>query len=294
MKRTLSGAQDSMLRESSPFGALKPSAFQERVRRFAHRLPDNYVARKLSSLLLGPAGAKAGRAFDVEVFGSQKARLHPYDNICERRVYLTPQHWDPKERALLGEAIAAHTEETFCFADVGANVGLYTLFARAEALKSGKRLCAALIEPDPELRARLAFNLSVSGAEGECVVLPYAATMTDGPVRFAADARSRGLSRIAVNGTIEVEGRTLARMLRDAGCSRIDAMKVDVEGSEYEALQPLFADGAQALMPRLLILETSHDDPARSALGLALGAQYRVVYRNRLNAVLVREIVRRQ
>ncbi len=126
------------------FGALAPSFLQKRMRAIGHKLPPNYFGRKAASILLGPAGGRSRRALDVTVFASQRARLHPSDNICEKRVYLTPQLWDRAERALLGDIISNFGGRTFRFADIGANVGLYTLFARAEALRADATFKAAV------------------------------------------------------------------------------------------------------------------------------------------------------
>lgn len=273
--------------DDPPFGALRPGALEERFRGLARGLPRNYAGRKLASLLLGPAGGRAKRAFDVEIFGSQKARLHPRDNICEKRVYLTPQHWDAEERARLGEHIAARAGADFILADIGANVGLYTLFARAEARRAGKRLRAICIEPDPEMRARLAFNIAASGARDEIDILPYAATAAEGPVRFSVNRQSRGMSRIAAGGDIEVEGRTLASLL--SGETRIDAMKIDIEGHERAALETFFSDAPRRLWPGLMIMETSHDAADKPATALVLDKGYEIVLENGLNTVFVLE-----
>lgn len=273
-----------MAMQHEPWGAFAPSPRQQRFRTLAHRLPDRAPARKIASLLLGPAGGRARRPFDVAVFGTQRARLHPYDNISEKRVYLTPQHWDPKERAHLARAIKAHPLAQFVFVDVGANAGLYTLFARAAALAAGKSCRALCIEPDATMRARLAFNLDASGAGAEVGVAPFAATATDGPVAFSEDARNRGMSRIERGGRVAVEGRTLPRLLHEAGLTRIDALKIDVEGREIEALAPLFADPA-APRPALLIAEISQDGDGRPLGALIEGAGYAPVFANRLNAV---------
>lgn len=271
--------------DDPPFGALRPGALEERFRALARGLPANYAGRKLASLLLGPAGGRAKRAFDVEIFGSQKARLHPFDNICEKRVYLTPQLWDAEERARLGERIAAHSGADFIFADIGANVGLYTLFARAEAQRAGKRFRAICIEPDPEMRARLVFNIAASGAQEEIEILPCAATATEGPVRFSVNRQSRGMSRIAAGGELKVEGRPLARLL--AGAPRIDAMKIDIEGHEYSVLDAFFRTAPRALWPPLLIIETSHEAPDAPAKGLVAGKGYDIALANTLNTVFV-------
>lgn len=268
-----------------PFGAFAPSPMQQHARRLARRLPYNYFGRKAASLLLGPAGGRSGRAFDVEIFGGQRARLHPGDNICEKRVYLTPQHWDPEERKLLAAAIDAHRDHFFHFLDVGANAGLYTLFARARCLESGVALKAVCVEPDPEMRARLAFNIEASGGGDEVKILPYAATAAEGKLRFAVNSASRGLSHIDEQGGLIVEGKTLLAVVEEAGAPRLDAMKIDIEGHEYPALDAFFRDAPRALRPRLLLCETSHEDPALSVKALLLGAGYRELLQTKRNFV---------
>ncbi|MBB5517771.1 FkbM family methyltransferase [Amphiplicatus metriothermophilus] len=274
--------------DEPPFGAFAPSPMQMRARRLAHALPDNYWGRRAASLLIGPAGARARRAFDVDIFGSQRARLHPYDNICEKRVYATPQLWDAKERAALARAISQSADGVFRFVDIGANVGLYALYARARCLDAVKTLRAICVEPDPEMRARLAFNAAASGAEEDLAVLPYAAAGEDGPVRFAVNVESRGMSRIDPAGGLRVEGRSILSILREEGLARVDAMKIDIEGHEYAVLESFFADAPDALLPELLILEISHERENRRAGALALESGYRELFRTRLNLVAIR------
>jgi FkbM family methyltransferase len=269
----------------APFGACAPSPAQERVRELARRLPDWRIARKLSSLLLGPAGGRSGRPFDVTAFETQRARLHPYDNLCEKRVYLTPQHWDPKERALLAAAIGAHARDTFYFADIGANVGLYTLFARSAALAAGKRLRALCVEPDPELRRRLGFNLEASGFASDAIVKDCAVAAADGPVRLAINARNRGMNRVAAGGEIEVKGRTLFDLVKDCGFLRIDAMKLDIEGGEGPVLLAYFREAPQTLRPKLIIVEVSHGLAGRKSSLFCQAMGYDLIFGNRLNAV---------
>lgn len=270
-----------------PFGTLRPTVRQERIRALARGLPPGWFGRRLASLLLGPAGGRAQRAYDVEIFEGQRARLHPFDNICEKRVFLTPQHWDPRERALLATFIAAHSEDEFIFADVGANVGLYTLFARSAAKKAGREFRAVCVEPDPEMRARLSVNIALSGAIDEVSILPYAATAAEGIVSFSVNRASRGMSRIAADGDSMVEGRPLAALLEDA--PRIDAMKIDIEGHEYEALAPFFRDAPQARWPRLAIMEVSHESNGAPARNLLTEKGYRIAMETGLNAVLIRQ-----
>lgn len=274
---------------TEPFGAFRPSPSQERFRALGRRLPVNYFGRKAASLLLGPAGGRARRAYDVAVFGSQKARLHPYDNICEKRVYLTPQLWDRAERALLGDAISGFGGKIFTFVDVGANVGLYTLFARAEAIRAGALFKAVCVEADPEMAARLQFNAEASGASENLTLFNCAASDAEGALRFSVDRESRGLSRIDPNGEMRVAARPLPAIVADAGVDRIDAMKIDIEGHEFEALNAFFRDAPRALYPALIILETSHADEEKSAEAILLRIGYHIRLKTRRNAILVKD-----
>lgn len=274
---------------SEPFGALPPSPFQEGVRSCAKRLPANYFGRKSASLLLGPAGGRSGRAFDVTVFGSQKARLHPFDNICEKRVYLTPQFWDRKERAFLGDLISELSAKGFNFVDVGANVGLYSLFARAAAKRAGAEFMAVCIEADPEMAARLRFNIDASNAEGEICVFNCAASNSNIALPFSVNRKSRGLSRVDDSGKVTIVARPLAEIIAEAGLSRIDAMKVDIEGHEFQAMSGFFQDAPISLHPTAIILEASHDDEARSAETVVSGAGYLTRFRTERNAVMIKD-----
>lgn len=270
------------------FGALRPSPVQERFRALARKLPRNYFGRKAASLLLGFAGGRAQRPYDVSVFGSQNARLHPYDNICEKRVYLTPQLWDSQERKILADAISDFGGRSFNFVDVGANVGLYTLFARAEAIRAGAQYKAVCIEADPEMAARLRFNLAASGALEEAILFNCAASDNERMLRFSINALSRGLSRVDAAGETELLARPLLSMISEAGIARIDAMKIDIEGHEHAALCAFFRNAPAELHPAMMMLETSHESEENPAEALVRRAGYNVRLKTARNAILVR------
>ena len=278
------GAPDS----EPPFGAFATSARQDVFRRLAHHLPANYLGRRFASLLLGPAGGRAHRPWDVCVFGDQKARLHPYDNICEKRVYATPQLWDLRERNALARHIANAPDTDYYFVDVGANVGLYTLFANAISIQNQKALHAICIEPDPAIRARLAFNRIASSAQDNMTILPYAATDREETIAFSANARSRGMGKIDENGDVVVEGLPLCEMVqKKAPIPRIDAMKIDIEGHEFKALSAFFTDAPTTIWPKFLILEIGQDHNDGNALALCRDAGYTVLFTTRMNATLI-------
>jgi hypothetical protein len=110
--------------------------------------PDG-VARRRGRAPAGAVGLTDGRS-DVEALGL-KLRLHPKDNLSEKRLFLTPQCFDPVELDALRRFMAPGK----VFVDIGANAGAYSLVA-AKAGGPSARVIA--VEPQREMRRRLMFN----------------------------------------------------------------------------------------------------------------------------------------
>lgn len=269
---------------TAPFGALAPSPVEDAARRMAMRLPESFIGKRTASLLLRAAGGKSGRAFDVSVFETERARLHPYDNISEKRVFITPHFWEAEERAALA-AFIAEGKGPFRFLDVGANAGLYTLFARSAARAAGRAFAAICVEPSPEMLARLRFNLEASGALGEVRIFDCAAGAREGEASLRTNERNRGETRIGAQGGRPVRMRPLAAIIEEAGAAGIDAMKIDVEGSEAAALSGLFASPGERFRPPFVLAELSHSDGLADLLG---ASGYGQTLRTRRNAVFRR------
>ncbi len=269
------------------FGALAPSPLQTLALNAGARLANDAMGRKMASLLLRIAGGKAGRAFDVTVFGSERARLHPYDNISEKRVFITPQFWEAEERAHLDAQITAGARD-FWFLDVGANAGLYTLFARSRAKAAGRAFRALCVEPSMVMRERLAFNIEATGAASDVEIFACAAGEHDGIAAFQVSASNRGESRLSADGVDKVSVRPLSAIIDDARAPHIDALKIDIEGGEEAALRGLFATQGERYRPSLVIIELSHAPQEASILALLAAERYREILRTKRNAVFAR------
>ncbi|MEX0645488.1 MAG: FkbM family methyltransferase [Parvularculaceae bacterium] len=270
---------------SPPFGAFAPTRMQSFARRIGATVPSTFWGRRFASLLLWPSGGRSGRPFDVAVFGSQKARLHPYDNICEKRVFISPQLWDQRERALL-QAFIAGGSGAFTFVDVGANAGLYALFAASAARAANRAIRIVAIEPAAVMRARMAFNFAASSVNA--AILPYAATGAPGAVRLATNLKNRGMSRVTTAGDELVQGKPLFAIIEECGLAAVDIMKIDIEGGEFAALSAYFRDAPEHHHPQLLVMETSQDDPGRSAKALVTDNDYSISLETPLNTVFER------
>ncbi len=170
---------------------------------------------------------------------------------------VTPQFFEPEMIAFLASKIT----EDYRFVDVGANVGIYSLFVAARAPKA--KILA--IEPQEVLCARLAHNSALNDYEiaiERCAVSDY-----NGRVLMAIDDRNRGASRIDKISLIKtfVPCRKLLDVITEHVFEHIDAMKIDIEGHEEPVWRAFLEEAPHSLWPDYLIVEM-HDTPKTAAL----------------------------
>ena len=155
--------------------------------------------------------------------------------------------------------------------DLGANVGLFGLFAR-ETLP-GCRLCG--YEPDPENIAVLSRKVTEGLASGWYILEEAAAGAADEKVRFALGLGDS--SHESDVGHVVVKHDVLPLMASS------DLVKVDIEGGEWEILDdPRLASHG----PLAIVLEHHSDrcptgDPAEAAERRLIKAGYRIVAHDR-------------
>ncbi|GLK57113.1 FkbM family methyltransferase [Methylopila capsulata] len=276
-----------------PYGAHRPPRVVETLRALGSRVPANAAGLRLASLLRQICFAAGAGPYDVEVFPSVHARLRPATNRTEKRVFLAPHLWDAEERGLLeGAVLEGDPEAEATFVDVGANVGFYGLSLASVARRAGRRLRVIAIEPDPTNRARLAANVAASGLD--VTIDPSAVGREPGAAFLIEHARNRGEVRLvndARGDGVEVEVQPLPVILARHGVVSVDAMKVDVEGMDFEALAGLFEQAPAAQLPRMLVVEVGRTAAeAGPMLQLLASNGYRIAARTRLNVVAARSV----
>jgi len=145
--------------------------------------------------------------------------------------------------------------------DCGGNMGLSAF--RFRELFPGARI--TVFEADPQLAAVLARNLAQVG-DPRTVVRAQAVWIEDGEVAFAASGCDEG--RVELDGELRVPCADVARVCEEAG--KVDLLKLDIEGAEYEVIERLVASGAADRVLRLVI-EFHHrgEDAPRLHLALA-------------------------
>jgi FkbM family methyltransferase len=277
----------------APFGALAPNPFERAIMALTGRMPDNWAGLKLAMALRRLVMMRMATtvALDVERW-RLRMRLHPRDNGCEKNLLFTPQMYEPPERDELAREIAGVAGRPFVFVDIGANVGLFSLFVAATARTA--RILA--IEPEPGNFARLAFNIA---ANPGLPITPLALALgeTESTAVIMLNARDRGGTRMVAGGTgaggiraggVEVRCRPLASVVTDAGLTGIDALKIDVEGAEDKVLVPFFRDAPAALWPGLIVIEDSSAEWSSDLFALLASKGYAVSSRTRQNVMLRR------
>ena len=186
-------------------------------------------------------------------------RSHPWDNLSDSKLLLTPHHFCPKELALLRKTLTRGGT----FIDIGANIGAFTLQA---ARFDNVHVLA--IEPNPIAMERLRVNIRVNGFENASTVeSALGANSVESLFTFVDDDIGKsGIGSRAGSGKREVRRlsiRTLVEILAEHEIDTISALKIDVEGHEDEILIPFFESALRSQWPRLLIIEDNGLSPRR-------------------------------
>ena len=172
----------------------------------------------------------------MEVEPGVKMLLDPDDLVA--RVILYDRQYEEESWA----AIKQHLPVGGTFVDVGAHIGIYSLRA-AHVVGAGGRVIS--VEPNPETVRKLRGNIQASGAS-VVAVQPVACSDSEAEVElFAASRENTGETSLSRENAgqsggatvYKVRARPLDAILAEAGVSRVDAMKIDVEGAELLVLK---------------------------------------------------------
>jgi FkbM family methyltransferase len=266
---------------SPPFGTFAPTRAQAAIISLAHRsrLKRGAFRPMLSRLI------NALRAGPVDVhYQGASFRFYHLASATERGALFNPDY-NLEEL----EFLRAHTPVGGVFVDVGANVGTYAMVLARHVGRTGKVIA---VEPHPVTHARLAFNRTASGFT-QVDLVAAAAGPTDGELMIETDGENLGASHI-VSGkpaghAIRVPSLRLERILGDAGVTKVDALKIDVEGFEDRVLTGFFKQAPQSLWPRAVVIEhLSRDEWESDCIADMIARGYGETGRNRSNTLLLR------
>jgi FkbM family methyltransferase len=243
---------DSSLTQSdAPFGSFPPTGLPATLLALTQKtvLGRGHIRKAIGKYLR----TKVTTPLDVQLWG-RNARLHLQSNYSEMKAVLNPTTYSSADFNF----IRKHLPATGAFLDIGANAGMFSLFA-SSLLKRGGTVLS--VEPQPEIFSRMKYNMTKAndlGAEGIRTVLVQAAI---GPEAGTAelsipDELGQASLRAEVGGDkITVPVIPLADLLKREGIAQVDVMKIDVEGFEDAVLRTFFEKGERSLFPRAVLIE---------------------------------------
>lgn len=265
------------------FGSFAPTRAQDRMIGFARGFDPGPLSKLAASIAKRFLWPSIHQPMDVATWDINM-RLDPRRNVTEKRLLLSPSRFELEERLLLQARLKAGDR----FVDVGANIGAYTLWVAKIVGSSGK--CVA-VEPQPSVLARLQANVALN-PEFNVTIFPCGAGPVDGKMRLSIGSSNEGGASMATmlggGDSVDVSVRPLMAMVLEAGFDRIDALKIDIEGFEDQALIPFFETASQTLWPRLLILERSEKDWKQDLLGKLRSCGYGEIMASKRNYVMER------
>ncbi len=162
------------------------------------------------------------------------------------------------------------------FVDIGANFGIYSQWLGSKMAPTAK-----LVAIEPLMAGRLRNNLSLLNRKPDITIFDCAVSDSDGYVNFQH-------GRVSLAGP-QMRARPLLDLVLEAGCERISALKIDIEGYEDRALLPFFRFAPESLWPDAIVIEHVHaDDWNEDVVAALCGRGYKIVKKTRANLLMSR------
>ena len=194
------------------------------------------------------------RPFDICWLDDLRLRLYPGNEAC--RCLFTTGRYEPNEFHLLSRLL----RPGMTFIDSGAHLGLFTLFA---ARRVGPQGAVLSIEPSRRELSIIETNINLNHL-ANIKLLPVALSDRPGEVDLLVAPLAKsghntlgafGFEDTALDHRERVPAHRLDDLVESHQLSRIDIIKMDIEGAELAALR-----GAQASLERhhpVLLIELS-------------------------------------
>ena len=242
--------------DPAAYGTHAPSGLVRAVLAFTRRLPANWLGFRMSTPFRRLAiDWLTEQPVDTVRVGRAHAALSEPQQLREERAVHAADFRRASNATCWRRPIDASVgqERRFTFLDIGANVGLYSLFV---ATRGGAQARVLAVEPQPGIVERLQFNVRRNPGF-DVTVLPVAVADREGEIDLVIHQRDRAGSYVDGRRPqrrrkgVRVRCRPLIALMQEAGFASIDALKIDIEGAEDLALAPFLraAPPASAAAP---------------------------------------------
>ncbi|MEO2049638.1 MAG: FkbM family methyltransferase [Pirellulales bacterium] len=269
-----------------PYGYFKPKPSIQRLIRFSQHCPENWLGQQLAQVIRRHVGNLCSTLVDIEVCGI-RFRSGLNDNASERKFVFMPWRFDRYERTY----IERNLPKDGVFIDIGANVGIYSLWA---ATLLGSNGTIVSFEPNPPAFERLSFNMDankkIRGSHWPKIkLLNTGVADRNGQFDLHLCPENLGESSLVLHATscsrVNIPCVKLLDKLTQLNISKIDILKIDIEGAEEKALLPFLENSPKGLLPKCIIIENS-DDHWKSNLRKAIAKHgYSINHKTKMNTV---------
>lgn len=163
------------------------------------------------------------------------------------------------------EFLQAGIQDGFVFIDIGANNGFYSQMILSQ-MNSNKQGTILSIEPNPLMCERIRENVELLDKKNiksnEHIHVANFAVGKNNKDVFLDTSSGFGQACIneSTNTGIPVKTKPLIEIIQAYSIVKIDALKIDVEGYEVDALAPFFETAPIELLPKKIVIEYTHKD----------------------------------
>ena len=219
------------------------------------------------------------------IYHDVKFRIYPHNNTIESKIFISSRLREGKELGIIQNYIKGGG----IFLDIGANIGYYSLMA---AKFGAKKVIG--IEPNPIVLDRFKENIKFNKFDKQIKTFQAGVgekRETKELGLFNTDMGKSSIVNTKFNSDkVKIKILPLSEILKKEGISKVDVLKIDIEGFEDKALFPYFKTLNKKSYPRLILMEdSSQSDWDENILEWLFANGYRILSRTRGNILITPE-----
>ena len=215
--------------------------------------------------------------------------LYPLLNSTDSKMIVSSRVIDGRE---LGYLKNMEKHENSVFLDIGANVGYYSISASNFGFKK-----IYSFEPVPKTINKLKYNIELNNIENIIEIVPNALGLKKELKVIYEDKDNFGNSSFFEgnknNNIVSIEVINLYEFVIEKNIRNIEAIKIDVEGYEDQALKDFISKSKEEELPKLIIIEHANSSKWKIDLfSLFQDRDYKILSKTRGNTIFIKENIK--